>query len=880
MTRDVPGPFLLFIRLKVPMMNDSVSPAGFPTTHWSRVVAAGDVANPGAGEALAELCAAYWFPLYAYIRRKGNGPEQALDLTQGYFTRLLERGTVASADPARGRFRSFLLADCRHFLAHERERAAAALKAGQLAADRALLAELESIRGNRAEHWDRKRTDTEYAAAFRKAGLDLDKTEPAESGKWLAARSEPMELAGYLDDWAFVRRSARREEAAWRRLVAAARAADPDPWRDALRARVGTTDASALAEFRRLADDQKALDAQTAPSLILLAIQLKKGAGDHERAARVLRRAVARHPAEFWAQYELSQVHGASSGQLSELYPRPEESVRHLTAAVAIRPGSPGAHSNLGNALYTQGKIEESVAEFREAIRLKPDFAAARNNLGNVLKDQGKLDLAVAEFREAIRLNPDGDEAHGNLGIALRVHGKLGEAVAEIREAFRLNPGFAAAHTNLGNALKDQGKLDLAVAAHREAIRLKPDFAIAHNNLGIALNDQGKFDEAVAAHRKAIRLKPDFADAHNNLGIALKDQGKLDEAVAADREAIRLKPDLAAAHINLGIALQDQGKRDLAAAEYREAIRLKPDLPLAHYNLGIALNGQGKLNEAVAAHREAIRLRPDYADAHHNLGNALQVQRKLDLAVAEYRVAIRLKPDLALAHVNLGMALRSQGAYAGSLAMLRRGHELGTKQPGWRHPSAQWVAQAERMAALAARLPALLKGEDRPKDVLERLALAQMCYDAKRFAAAARFWAGAMEADPKLGDDRRAGHRYNAACAAALAASGQARDEPPPDDAAKAKLRRQALGWLKAEQAAWGKLLESGPPQGRPAIAQTLNHWKQDNDLAGIREAGALAKLPEAEQKEWRAFWADVEALLKRARPPERPTEELFADPP
>jgi len=137
-----------------------------------------------------------------------------------------------------------------------------------------------------------------------------------------------------------------------------------------------------------------------------------------------------------------------------------------------------------------------------------------------------------------------------------------------------------------------------------------------------------------------------------------------------------------------------------------------------------------------------------------------------------------------------------------------------------------------------------------------------------------------MEADPKLGDDRRAGHRYNAACAAALAASGQARDEPPPDDAAKAKLRRQALGWLQAEQAAWGKLLESGPPQGRPAIAQTLNHWKQDNDLAGIHEAGALAKLPEAEQKEWQAFWADVEALLKRARPPERPTEELFADPP
>ena len=68
----------------------------------------------------------------------------------------------------------------------------------------------------------------------------------------------PVELAGYLDDWAFVRRAAGRPEADWRRLVAAARAADPDPWRDALRAKFGSNDADAVAEFRRLADDAKA----------------------------------------------------------------------------------------------------------------------------------------------------------------------------------------------------------------------------------------------------------------------------------------------------------------------------------------------------------------------------------------------------------------------------------------------------------------------------------------------------------------------------------------------------------------------------------------------------------------------------------------------
>jgi DNA-directed RNA polymerase specialized sigma24 family protein len=110
--------------------NESIPPGSFPTTCWSRVVAAGDCAAPDAGEALAELCDAYWFPLYAFIRRRGNGAERALDLTQDYFARLLERRTVAAADRARGRFRSFLLADCSHFLAHERERDGAARRGG------------------------------------------------------------------------------------------------------------------------------------------------------------------------------------------------------------------------------------------------------------------------------------------------------------------------------------------------------------------------------------------------------------------------------------------------------------------------------------------------------------------------------------------------------------------------------------------------------------------------------------------------------------------------------------------------------------------------------------------------------------------------------
>ena len=94
-------------------------PAGFPTTHWSRVAHAGDPAAPEARAALAELCGAYWYPIYAFIRRKGHDPDEALDLTQDYFARLLENGVLAAADRRRGRFRAFLRTDCGFFLAHQ-----------------------------------------------------------------------------------------------------------------------------------------------------------------------------------------------------------------------------------------------------------------------------------------------------------------------------------------------------------------------------------------------------------------------------------------------------------------------------------------------------------------------------------------------------------------------------------------------------------------------------------------------------------------------------------------------------------------------------------------------------------------------------------------
>src|SRR5919198_2364318 len=102
----------------------------FATTHWSVVLAAGEKASPQAAEALEKLCRAYWYPLYAYVRRQGHDAHEAQDLTQAFFARLLEKEYVTRASRERGRFRSYLLTALNHFLVDDWKRANRQIRGG------------------------------------------------------------------------------------------------------------------------------------------------------------------------------------------------------------------------------------------------------------------------------------------------------------------------------------------------------------------------------------------------------------------------------------------------------------------------------------------------------------------------------------------------------------------------------------------------------------------------------------------------------------------------------------------------------------------------------------------------------------------------------
>jgi hypothetical protein len=146
------------------------------------------------------------------------------------------------------------------------------------------------------------------------------------------------------------------------------------------------------------------------------------------------------------------------------------------------------------------------------------------------------------------------------------------------------------------------------------------------------------------------------------------------------------------------------------------------------------------------------------------------------------------------------------------------------------------------------------------------LAVAQFCLEhKKRYVAAARFFADALAADAKLAVDPTNCHRYNATCAAALAAAGKGFDASEIDEEKRTRLRKQALDWLHSDLDLWAKRLASGKPEDGVAVRQALHGWQTDADLASLRDKDELAKLSAEEKEVCRKLWAETEALLQKA---------------
>jgi tetratricopeptide (TPR) repeat protein len=374
----------------------------------------------------------------------------------------------------------------------------------------------------------------------------------------------------------------------------------------------------------------------------------------------------------------------------------------------------------------------------------------------------------------------------------------------------------------------------------------------------------GHWDSTLHLWEHAAKVTENNYLAHINLGTCYREQGRPTAARREFEKAAAIDPKVAVAHFNLGGVLADLGRLEEALAELRMAIALGPELSVPHNTVGALLQSLGRLEEAEVEYRRAIDRGPQDAYAHHNLGMVLTEMGRREEGLAELRQAIELSPRNARLHDGLGRALQEEGRLEEALAEYRKALELGETEAGPR------LQACERLRTLHSRLPGLIAGRDRPADNAERLAFAELCRQPceRCYALAARLYADAFSAGPKLADDLRAGYRFQAAGAAAAAGCGQGKDGAQLGEAEKARLRDQSLNWLQADLAVWTRQARGGTAEARAAVQRVLRAWKRDAHLVGVRDPAALAQLTPAEREAWQKLWQEVDAVLAQVSAP------------
>jgi len=487
-------------------------------------------------------------------------------------------------------------------------------------ADLGMAANLEEIRNLRSIDWHvsdyyHAKADQDYAKAFRDFGMDVLALLPDEAASRIRERTVAVELAAGLDDWsAVVKRIGSTDNSKWKRLLAVARGADPDPLRTRVR---DAFEKGAADELQALLNLALARMGEMPPPTLAALGEALGNAGNYDGAVQLLLQAQVYHSGDYGINFGLA--HAFSKLKTPNL----DEAIRFYTAAIAVRPDTLPALGNLGLALQQKKRLDEAITIDRRAILIS-DSAKVHYNLGIALMEKNLLDEAIAAYRKAIDIDPKYAPAYCNLGYALLRKNQLDEAIAACRKAIDIDPKDAPAYINLGAALMDKNQLDEAIAAFRKAIDIDPKIASTYLNLGNSLMRKKQLDEAIAAYRKAIDIDPKLAEAYSNLGGALSRKNKWDEAIAAHRKAIDIDPKFAMGYNNLGNALWIKNQPDEAIAAYRKAIDLDPKDAMAHFNLGVALQQQGKFADALAAWKQGHELASETPDG---LWSAERVQK-------------------------------------------------------------------------------------------------------------------------------------------------------------------------------------------------------------------------------------------------------------
>lgn len=668
--------------------------------------------------------------------------------------------------------------------------------------------------------------DVAYAGLFREAGLGGPGDGPDAVAARLAASDIRAALVDALYDWMGCGRQEGRDQ--W--LLAVAQRASPDPtgWRD--RALDRATWANPTTAAAVTADP--ALVRQPVQLLLVVRDRLEREGQD---PVPFLVRVQQANPGDFWANLALAMAMRDSQDYAG--------GTRYAEAAVVLRPQASVAHHLLGVCLFNSDRFDEAAREFREAMRFDPDAAAYRANYGTALTRLGRHEEAVRELEAAAHQMSMFTLFQGSLCDSLEALGRFDEITRQYRLALATTPPNVWWRAKLRGTLMRHGRLDDVLVIWR---------ATMDGPAGLAGPEQrpwegypefclflGRQDE----YRRACRLLLDqFEGSTDPQDCEYVGRTCLLAPAVDTRRAQALIERGLASHRARGtwlyhFLLVARGLAEYRAGHYEAALAILEDLPA---------RVMGPVPDLVVAMSRS------------RLGQPAAARRALARAVVSYdwSPGATEDPDRWIHHVLVRNAPR-QAADA--------------------DPWAYHILRREAEALILPDVPGFLAGAYQPHDADELLAMTGACQFLERHAAHARLWADAYAADPTLASESR---QY-AVPAAVLGGLGRGNDAASLAEGERPRLRGQARLWFRAAlvdaAATAARNSKAGDDDGARVHAITvIRAWSTSPDLAGVRDAAALARLPADEAREWTILWQDAASLL----PPRRMTWKPAPPPP
>jgi len=549
---------------------------------------------------------------------------------------------------------------------------------------------------------------------------------------------------------------------------------------------------------------------------------------------------------------------------------------------------TPDSLARLAAASFELGTLTDEIGDKQEALHAYETSQVIRERLAreNPSETQFQSDLAASHDVVGILQIETGrpTEARASLEHARTIRERLAR---ENPSVIPFQRDLAASYNNIGNQQSAMGRRVEALHSYEQGraiqerlldenpsiTQFQRDLAWSHNNIGVLQSQMGRPADALESYERALAMferltrntpsvtefQSGLAASHNNIGKLKLETGRPAEALKSFEEARRIQEQLV--HQNPSVT---QFTRELA---------------LSHNNIGVLQIETGRPAEASVSyeHARAIRERlaiehpasPEFAsDLGGTLNNMAQIdldERRVEAARLKLMQAIEWRRKALAASPNHPTYRQFLANHLTNLIRVAEAQCSPNLADKARRALTELATSNPALAALDARLAAVFTDTKTPRAGAERTELAYRAYEKALYASSAQLYAEALANDPKLADDRQLQHRYNAACASALAGCGPGNDDAPPDDAAKVKLRRQAREWLQAELAAWGKVLDAGTAEMKGVVPKTLEHWKADADLAAIRDEKELAKLPDRERAAFQQLWKDIDQLLTKA---------------